>query len=365
MVVPVELSPENEEFIRLYKLNLVPLKIVVASLTWVLHDYLVTVRDEVRYIWTQKPGFAKFMFFWMRYYTIVLVIFDALQIHSFAIPGVPSKTVCVGIDPVTRLVGGISLWSVEIVMQLRIYALFNRSRKVALFNGILFILSIGFFIWIMIINAMNRYKMIQHAMHLPLPGCPTINGGTQWAQWIPATIFEFVLFSFVIYKAIVSTSARIRLNKRLSLTAILLSENTVYFLVIAILLIFNNLMVIGATKIPWFGFGPFHGAVGILTCRMLIHLRKFTLTNLDGTLETQTFPSLKGPPEFAGGMFDLGEDLDADIDDDDQSSIQSDTTEEGSIDIPQDLESTAESSALRSQSLVAIGEAGPSRIAQG
>ncbi|KAJ3514650.1 hypothetical protein NLJ89_g2248 [Agrocybe chaxingu] len=355
MVVPVELSPENEEFIRLYKLNLVPLKIVVASLTWVLHDYLVTVRDEVRYIWVNSearlreihvplggcPSISEVVTRLdedqIRYYTIVLVIFDALQIHSFAIPGVPSKTVCVAIDPVTRLVGGISLWSVEIIMQLRIYALFNRSRKVALFNGVLFILSIVFFIWIMIINTMNRYKMIQHAMHFPLPGCPTINGGTQWAQ----------------------------LNKRLSLTAILLSENTVYFLVIAILLIFNNLMVIGATKIPWFGFGPFHGAVGILTCRMLIHLRKFTLTNLDGTLETHEYPSLKGPPEFAGGMFDLGEDLDVDIDDDDQSSIQSDATEEGSIDIPQDLESTAESSALRSQSLVAIGEAGPSRVAQG
>ncbi|KAF9497324.1 hypothetical protein BDN71DRAFT_604864 [Pleurotus eryngii] len=32
----------------------------------------------------------------------------------------------------------------------------------------------------------------------------------------------------------------------------------------------------GITKIPWFSFGPFHAAVGILTVRMLLILRKAT-----------------------------------------------------------------------------------------
>jgi len=84
----------------------------------------------------------------MRYYTILLLIFDVVQVHSFALPGVVTKERyvgslsltsfwrdefnrrCIALDPVIRLVGGISLWSVEIIMQLRVYALFDRNKKV-------------------------------------------------------------------------------------------------------------------------------------------------------------------------------------------------------------------------------------------
>ena len=134
------------------------------------------------------------------------------------------------------------------------------------------------------------------------------------------------MFSFAIYRAAVSISARTRLNDRPSLTAILIHENIFYFCVVSWVLIFNNLMVIvsiyyiwfniifkltsqltcskGKTNIPWFGFGsvklymhapcprnssceniyrsPFHAAVGIATCRMLMHLRKFAKHELDG-----------------------------------------------------------------------------------
>ncbi len=132
---------------------------------------------------------------------------------------------CIALDPVIRLVGGISLWSVEIIMQLRVYALFDRNKKVrinfssaeshgarfelqvALFNGILFGASVVTFICVMIINTRNRGKLISEAMYLPLPGCPTINGGSQWAQWLPGaswpsaamlltTTFQFCSYCF-------------------------------------------------------------------------------------------------------------------------------------------------------------------------
>ncbi|KAF8960006.1 hypothetical protein BDZ97DRAFT_1354981 [Flammula alnicola] len=251
---------KDEEIVQLYKLNLIPLHVVLAALVWVLHDYFVTLEDEVTYMW--KPGFGKFMFFWIRYYTIFLVVFDTLQIHGFAIRGVPSLALCIAVDPTTRMAGAISLWSVEIIMQLRIYALFNRSKKVALFNGILFAISIVLFLWIMVVNAINRSKLIANVIHLALIGCPAINGGSQWAQWIPATIFELVLFGFVAYKGVVSTAAKTKLNDKSSLTAVLLYEHILYFFVAGCLLIFNNLMVVGATRIPWFGFGPFHAAIG-------------------------------------------------------------------------------------------------------
>ncbi|KAF8199731.1 hypothetical protein BJ912DRAFT_663462 [Pholiota molesta] len=275
-------SSDEPDFLRLYRLNLIPLYVILSSLVWVLHDYFVTLEDEIIYIWRQRPCLSKFMFLWIRYYTIFLVAFDTLQNHGLAIPGVRTRNICIAEDPIMHVAGAISLWSLEIIMQLRIYVLFNRSKRILWFNAALFAVSIGLFIWILVVNAISRKQLIANGVDLRLLGCPVVNCGSEWAQWIPASVFEFVLFGFAVYKGIASNTIRIKIGNRLSLGAIIISENVIYFFSIACLLVFNNLMVVGATRIPWFGFGPFHAAMGILTSRMLIHLRKFSFKNLEG-----------------------------------------------------------------------------------
>jgi len=66
-------------------------------------------------------------------------------------------------------------------------------RQIAAFNASLFALSIAFFIGIMILNAGNRRKLIEHVLHMPLPGCPAINGGIQWALWVPGGSYVLYL----------------------------------------------------------------------------------------------------------------------------------------------------------------------------
>ena len=113
------------------------------------------------------------------------------------------------IDPAVRLSGAISLWAIEIIMQLRVFALFNGSRKVsrnsvilrsrlnleyirtligiqiAIFNGVLFLISIAAFMVIMVNGVLRRASLIASSMHFTLPGCPAINGGIQWTLWMP------------------------------------------------------------------------------------------------------------------------------------------------------------------------------------
>lgn len=58
-------------------------------------------------------------------------------------------------------------------------------RQVAIFNGVLFVLSIAGFMWILVHNAQQRRAVIAYAITLPLPGCPSIHTGIEWAQWVP------------------------------------------------------------------------------------------------------------------------------------------------------------------------------------
>ncbi|KAJ7055849.1 hypothetical protein C8F01DRAFT_1157903 [Mycena amicta] len=275
--------------------NLIPLHVVLAGLTWILHDYFVTLEDEIRYVWPQRFNFSKFMFFWIRYYSIALLLFDVIQIHVFARPGITNNNLCVAMDTIIRVVGAVSLWSVEIIMQLRVYALYNCSRRVAAINILLFLASIAAFFWILIYNHAHRAAIIASAIHLPLPGCPTVHSGIEWAQWVPATVYEGILFGFALVKTCESVVGFFRdeftlksepgekkwalggargYGALLPVHTILLRDNILYFLGVSALLVFNNLMVVSLTHIPWFSYGPFHAAVGIMTCRMLINLRK-------------------------------------------------------------------------------------------
>ncbi|KAG7443214.1 uncharacterized protein BT62DRAFT_972533 [Guyanagaster necrorhizus] len=265
---------ESSPFAALYRGNLIPLHAVLVGLTWIVHDYFVTLEDEIRYIWPQNRNIGKIMFLWVRYYSIALLLFDTVQIHVFSIPGITSDNLCVAMDSIIRVVGAISLWSVEIIMQLRVYALFKCSKKVAVINAVLFAGSIAGFSWILIHNAVRRRAVIAYAIHLPLPGCPVIHTGIEWAQWVPATAYEGVLFGFALFKTLESTAGRIQKGRRVSLYSLLLRDNILYFFAISCILVFNNLMVVGVTKIPWFSYGPFHAAVGVLTTRMLLNLQK-------------------------------------------------------------------------------------------
>lgn len=273
-------------FTKLWRSSLIPLHACLVGLTWIVHDYFLTLEDEIQYIWPQKRSFGKYMFFWIRYYSIALLIFDVTQIHLFTIPGITNDTVCVAMDTIIRVVGAIALWSIEIIMQLRIYALYDCSKVVASVNGGLFLASIGTFLWILIHNALGRSAVIADAIHLPLPGCPSIHTGIEWAQWVPATAFEAVLFFFALHKTLQSTAQRFRRGERISLYELVLRDQILYFTLVTALLVFNNLMVVGVTKIPWFSYSPFHAALGVLTTRMMLNTRKASALEMfssDGT----------------------------------------------------------------------------------
>lgn len=112
---------------------------------------------------------------------------------------------CVAMDSIIRIVGAISLWSVEIIMQLRVYAIYKCSKRVrhtsslllpsmmmicrlcqvVIFNFVLFLGSIAGFMYVLVYNAERRRAVIAQAVTLPLPGCPSIHSGIEWAQWVP------------------------------------------------------------------------------------------------------------------------------------------------------------------------------------
>ena len=117
-------------------------------------------------------------------------------------------------------------------------------------NLALFLISIAGFLWVLIHNAERRRAVIANAIHLPLPGCPSIHSGIEWAQWIPgmyrrsisllshspnihhhqATAFEGILFLWAVHKTLRSTFRKWRVtNSFESLYSTIVRDNILYF----------------------------------------------------------------------------------------------------------------------------------------
>ncbi|EIN06548.1 hypothetical protein PUNSTDRAFT_53986 [Punctularia strigosozonata HHB-11173 SS5] len=118
-------------------------RVCVASLAFLAYDILLTFPDEVAHIWT-KPrfSFTKWVFLVLRYYTLAIVAAMTL--------------VSAGRGSVTRLhhppycspwysyqAGSLQvvIALMETIMMLRVYALYNRSRLVAVLLVTLFIVE--------------------------------------------------------------------------------------------------------------------------------------------------------------------------------------------------------------------------------
>ncbi|GLB41048.1 hypothetical protein LshimejAT787_0902630 [Lyophyllum shimeji] len=270
------------EFEALYKAGLVPLHACLVGLTWIFHDYFITLEDEIRYIWPMRRGTPKFVFLFGT--TALLSSFSTSPRSTCSLAQASHLTSCVAMDPVTRMAGAIGLWSIEIIMQLRVYALYRSSKKIALLNATFFLCSVASFCWLVVYNAQRRSALIAETVRLPLPGCPSLHSGLEWLQWIPATAFEGLLFGFALFKTLRTTASRALHGVKISLLSVVLRDNLLYFFSIGVLLICNNLMVVGVTHIPWFSYSPFHAAMGILTTRMLLNIHKAVAADIDTSL---------------------------------------------------------------------------------
>ncbi|KAF9048785.1 hypothetical protein BJ165DRAFT_1462654 [Panaeolus papilionaceus] len=276
------------EFAQLYRASLLPLYVNTSFLVFVIHDYFITLEDEVGYICTQRRSLAKYMFFWIRYYTIVLLILDVCQVHLLARPGFATNRLCGILDPVSRVTGAIALWSADIILQLRVYALFQCSKKVAIFNAVLFMASISAFLGILAVSVRGRTPSLDEGYGASVPGCAVMREGIEWVQWVPAAIFEGLLFIQALCRSIASTTSRIQGKRNISLSAFIVFDSSCYFLVVTALLILTSITVASSAGVPWLGFGPLHAVVGISSARLLIQVPKFSNLSLEAGFNKST-----------------------------------------------------------------------------
>jgi len=242
----------------------------LASSTIILYDHVTTLDQEVELIWKAPWTFGKLLFLMNRYYPLATVIYNNYTLFSNDL----TDEFCVTWfrwQSWTALVG---VMMAELILQVRLYALYFLDRGILLFMMASFVASTATAATIMgiVLSSVDA-----HANLIPgLPFCiPSNVKGYTYAFWIPISAFESLLCGMAIFRGFQAFHYQLSFFKSgRHLVSLLLRDSIVYYLIV-FATYFTNLVMwstnqLGLIEIP----GGFTMAMScVMGNRLILNVR--------------------------------------------------------------------------------------------
>lgn len=204
-------------------------KFQLAATFVVLYDHVLCSQREVDLIWKRSKSLVSYLYLTTRYFGDAISIISAILFMSSTF----SVDTCRILFHFQSYGPFVSVWATQIIMQLRIYAMYRKSKKILVFTGVFFVLEIAAICTVLVLNFDHSLTYTNQ----PIPGlqmCATSTINESFtAIYVPVFCFELLLFILaisVVFKHMKNTHTIA--GKRIHSTmATLLKYNTIYFFV--------------------------------------------------------------------------------------------------------------------------------------
>lgn len=216
----------------------------MATLALVIWEYLITVEDERVLFWKRHPWtFATFLFLWCRYIGILLALWGLFVAVT---PGL-TDSLCTSWLRAEGWIGMSVIWSTQAILQLRIYALYEGSPKIAALISTLFLMEVVSIIS-MFAFASVEGQVVAEAMHDMVRCKVTAVPSWIWLFWITMTSFELLLCILALYKGCQRVYLRRQFPDHRVLQDILIRDSVIFYVAIQGIYLFNLACWIRDTK---------------------------------------------------------------------------------------------------------------------
>ncbi|KAG5736065.1 hypothetical protein E4T56_gene16433 [Termitomyces sp. T112] len=244
----------------------------VAFLALLIYDHILTFSDEVSKIWTLPWRPPKISFLINRYLVPPMLLFDGLTPSMHL-----GKNVCNFIGDWTSWPTVLSIGTVDVILILRVSAIYGRCKRVTHCLIAFFLCTLGAWIILDVMITKGTSSMPGGEV---FTGCLFMAPDYFYAAWIPPVVFETVIIVLTVYKISQADSMTPTLT-------ILARDSIVYFTMIFVMLLSNLFLA-------RFGKG-FQGALLIEPCSVVacIAVARMTLNIRDSK---QTIPLVSGGP---------------------------------------------------------------------
>ncbi|KAJ7245638.1 hypothetical protein B0H12DRAFT_1127415 [Mycena haematopus] len=217
-----------------------------ASSAIVVFDHIITLDVEVELIWKSPWSMGKVLFIINRYYTLASLVINNYGFFSSSL----TDSFCLRFFRWQGWTGLIACMIAEIILQMRLYALYFLNKKVLALMVTTFILSSASSAVIM---GMVLERLTAHAH--PIPGTtvtfcvPSTVPHYFFAFWIPILCFESLLCALALYRGFQTFRASDPVfQSGRHLVAILIRDSVFYFLVMFATYFTNMLVWLSASS---------------------------------------------------------------------------------------------------------------------
>lgn len=169
----------------------------LGAITLLGYDYFISLSDEVDIVWS---GNKRRPMFWLhtfnRFFALLYLIFDSIPLTP---SGIVSSKICIIYLMCDDIVTLTTTITVQAILQLRVYALYEKSRRILYF--LLAMTAIEVSIMAILIGV-----TISRIERLPVISTPT---GCEYTGifalsalfWLPGLVYEPILLLLVVHKA--------------------------------------------------------------------------------------------------------------------------------------------------------------------
>ncbi|KDQ56085.1 hypothetical protein JAAARDRAFT_320184 [Jaapia argillacea MUCL 33604] len=234
-----------------------------------VYDHLISFDQEVEFIWKHPGISAKIFFVLTRYGGNCIVITICILLFT----EVTSVSVSHSRVLLQVWATAIPAWIVQVIMQSRLYAMYNRSKRVLVFTGTCFVIEI---IGSLAFGLYQDLQVIPVRVFDTWTGCiVTKMPEYRVGMWLAIMAYEGILFLLALYKTLLHLFRMNHPWTRNSVADVLLRDNLLYFFVI-----FSNYCL---TVVAWFALplvwveilGSFNITVTCtLGCRLILNIRE-------------------------------------------------------------------------------------------
>ncbi|CAL1715324.1 unnamed protein product [Somion occarium] len=200
-----------------------------AATVLIWYDYFLTLSDEIQYFWGRRLTWATSLFFINRY---VVLLTQTFNLYPKVASHVTFQVSKIAIGFILTGSGVLQQFIVDMILCVRLYAIYNKSKRV-----LFFLLTLLFACTISSIAVIAVVALRTRGTTTPAPGLSQCTIETPykvlWLFWIPILVYESTGFSMVLYKAYQYLKERRLLRGTSfhtdSLIAVLYRDSLLYF----------------------------------------------------------------------------------------------------------------------------------------
>ncbi|KAJ8461777.1 hypothetical protein ONZ45_g18178 [Pleurotus djamor] len=189
---------------------------LIAFACLLLYDHIITLSDEIQYVWSTPWGLGKLLFFLTRYIPYLDIISGVWRYMG---PPTMSHDLCIVLNQVSGWICVAGLLIAEVIMVLRVWAIYNQSRKMGVFLVIAALTCIiiggimyGVFVKSTAIDTSSGFRELTS-----LRGCHfSAESNTSYISFLLLMTFEMLMLLLTILKGINDLGPKLNLSNSTS-----------------------------------------------------------------------------------------------------------------------------------------------------